>query len=188
MDNFTISLRVLLLGAILPMLGGASIAAGSQNSRPLSASIVIVPSALDNFMIQTGNVRVTFSDGHSEVLTAEGNCAWPRVSLDGDVGWIRVDKSKVDLAAKNRKGEDKVIVHMADGGRKEFAPNPEAPFISNWSFADNGKAVAIQSSGYHGSAFYIKYDISKGKAIDEIDQYVPCKELPSWARAISDER
>lgn len=170
------------------MAAGASIAGESQGSMPASAAVVIVPSNFDSFMIQTGNIRIKFSDGHSEVWTTEGNCTSPRVSANGSVGWVRVDKSKVDLAAKNREGEDKVIVQLSDGKRKEFAPNPATPFIGNWSFVDGDRAVAIQSSGYHGPRFYIKYDLSTGKVEGQVDRYVAYEELPAWAKQISHER
>lgn len=149
--------------------------------------MVVMPSDFDKFMVQTGNIRITFLDGHSEIWTTEGNCTSPRVSSHGDVGWIRVDKSKVDLVAKNRRGEDKVIVQLSGGERKEFAPNAAAPFIGNWTFADSDKAVAIQSAAYHGPRFYIKYDLSTGKVSDEVDRYLPYEQLPAWAKEISDE-
>jgi hypothetical protein len=166
---------------------GVSKAAESSETKPMSATVVVVPSEFDNFMIQTGNIQITFPDGHSEVWTTEGDCASPRVTSKGDVGWIRVDKSKVDSLAKNRIGEDKVIIQLFDGRRKEFPPHPAAPFIGNWKFADNNTAVAIQSSGYHGPSFYIKYDLYSGKVVERISNYVPLSRLPSWAKEISDE-
>ena len=176
------------MGVILSVVVATTLAGVVQNSKPSSATVVVVPSDFDSFMVQTGNIQITFSDGHSEVWTAEGNCTSPHVSSNGDVGWIRVDKSKIDLVAKNRQGDDKLIVQLPDGKRKEFVPNAAAPFIGNWSFADNDTAVAIQSSGYHGPRFYIKYDLSTGKVLGEIDRYVAYDELPSWARQISDQR
>jgi hypothetical protein len=164
-----------------------SVAEVSAKPKPTSATVVVVPSGFDTFMLQTGNIQVTFSDGHSELLTAEGDCISPRISSNGDIGWVRVDKSKVDFVAKNREGEDEVTVQLADGKRKEFAANLTAPFIGNWSFADGNSAVAIQSSAYHGPRFYRKYDLVTGKLVDEITAYVPYNKLPVWAKQISDE-
>jgi len=164
-----------------------SVAEVSAKPLPTSATVVVVPSRFDTFMLQTGNIRVMFSDGHSELLTAEGDCTSPRISSNGDVGWVRVDKSKVDFMAQNREGEDEVMVQLADGKRKEFAANPTAPFIGTWSFADGNGAVAIQSSAYHGPRFYRKYDLVTGKLVDEITAYVSFNKLPVWAKQISDE-
>ena len=167
---------------------GVSIAAASSNAKPESAIVKIVRSTLDDFLIRTSNVEVRFSDGTSAVWTTAGNCTLPHVSLKGCVGWIEVDKSKVDVVAKNRRGEDKVIIRCVDGSRKEFTGDPEAPFIGKWEFADNDTAVAIQSSAYHGPRHYIKYDINTHKVKEEIATYVSYQELPSWARRISNER
>jgi hypothetical protein len=167
---------------------GVSIAAASSNATPKSAVVKIVPSTFDDFLIRTGNVEVRFSDGTRAVWTTAGNCTSPRVSSKGCVGWIEVDKSKVDVVAKNRQGEDKVIVQCVDGSRKEFTGDAEAPFIGKWEFADHDTAIAIQSSAYHGPRHYIKYDIKTHKVKEEIGTYVPYQELPSWAKRISNER
>lgn len=166
----------------------ASVVASSPNAKPKSAVIKTVPSPFDDFMIQTGNVEVQFSDGTSELWTTEGNCVSTEVSRKGCVGWIQIDKSKVDVVAKNRQGEDKVVIRCPDGSRREFTGDPEAPFIGKWGFADNDTAVTIQSSAYHGPRHYLKYDLNTHKVKDEIATYVPYEELPSWAKRISNER
>ncbi|HZQ18308.1 MAG TPA: hypothetical protein VFA90_06270 [Terriglobales bacterium] len=177
-----------MVAVLLCVVAAAFGATVPQKAKPISASVVAVPSTFDSFMIQTGNIRVTFSDGHSELLTTDGNCTSPQISDNGLIGWIWVDKSKVDLAAMNREGRDTVVIQLPNNGRKEFAPNAAGPFIGRWSFVDGGRAVAIQSSGYHGPSLYIEYDVSTGKVIDHVDQYVPYDQLPSWAKQISDER
>jgi len=167
---------------------GVSIAVVSSIAKPKSAVVNVVPSPYDDFLVRTGNIEVRFSDGTSAVWTAGGNCTSPHVSSKGCVGWIEVDKSKVDVEAKNRHGEDKVIIRCVDGSQKEFTGSAEAPFIGKWEFADNNTAVAIQSSSYHGPRHYIKYDIHTHKVKEDIATYVPYEELPSWAKRISNER
>jgi hypothetical protein len=157
----------------------------NQKPAPKSADVIVVPSIYDDFMIKTGNIRVKFADGHSEVLTTEGNYASPRVSPDGKIGWLRVDKSNVDLRQKNRRGADAVIVRLPDGTTKEFFADAQAPFIGNWKFTAGGKSVAIESSSYHGPAFYVLYDIKSGKAKDNINRYVPYENLPAWAKPLA---
>ena len=73
-----------------------------------------------------------------------------------------------------------------DGTLKEFKPN--AYFIGDRGFADDDKAVVIESMEHHGHAFYIKYSIATGKVLDEVDDYLPYADLPSWARPYSDEK
>jgi hypothetical protein len=58
-------------------------AAASPDNPPKRASIVIVPSRFDHFLIQTGDVKVTFRDGRSEVWTHTGDCHDVKVSPEG---------------------------------------------------------------------------------------------------------
>jgi hypothetical protein len=159
---------------------------GSESS-PEKVDIVIVPSAYDDFLMKTGDIRVTFSDGPSELLTKEGNCALPRISPRGEIGWLRVDKTNIDVQQKNRRGVDAVVVRLPDGTTKEFVAGPQAPFIGSWKFGDRGKSIVIQSSSYHGPRFYVRYDLETGKVKDKINTYEPYEQLPLWAKPLARE-
>jgi len=169
------------------VLTTTSLVGAGLAGTPTLVAVVTVPSEFDSFMVSTGNIRVTFSNGRSELWTERGNCISPRLSSKGEVGWVQVDKSKVDLPTKSRHGKDELVVRLLDGSRRTFLTNPEAPFIGNWNFTDNASAVAIQSAGYHGPRSYIKYDIETGKVKDEINAYGAYDTLPSWAKELSDE-
>ena len=54
------------------------------SSPPTSAEVVDIPAAQAQLGIKAGNTKVTFSDGHTEVITNGGNCMYPRVSTRGD--------------------------------------------------------------------------------------------------------
>jgi hypothetical protein len=133
----------------------------------------------------TGNIKVTFSDGHSELLTDQGNCLSSRILSPGLVGWIELDKADLALEAESRRAKGALIVRLLDGSRKTFLTNPAAPFIENWGFSADGTTVAIQSSGHHGPRFYIEYYIETGEKKEEIVRNAANEKLPLWARHIS---
>jgi hypothetical protein len=175
----------LILGTLFisAALGGRE----EKEGDPVSVTVIKVPSAADSVLLPTGNIRVTFAAGRSKMVTSDGDSTLPKISRDGKVGWLRVDKSQVDLAKQTRAGIDAVVILTQRGETKEFLPDPEAPFIGKWGFADNDTAITIQSSAYHGPRHYIKYDFKTHKVKDEIETYVPFEQLPSWAKRISDE-
>jgi hypothetical protein len=175
--------RILIALLIAPTVN----AKDDQNPIPEAAEVVAVPSVYDDFMVRTGNIRVKFQDGHLEVLTQEGNCISPQISHDKKVGWLRIDKTQVNLQQRNRRGVDALVIRYRDGTTKEFFADSQAPFIGKWGFADGGKLVAIQSSSYHGPLHYVLYDIQSGKVQDKIDIYVPYRELPAWAKPLAQE-
>ena len=86
-------------GFVVTLTLASSIAAESPRATPKSVSIVIVPSQFDTFLVQTGNVNATFRDGHTEVWTHEGDCLMAKLSRRGNVGWVRIDKKSVVIAA-----------------------------------------------------------------------------------------
>ncbi len=56
---------------------------------PKSAVVVPTPEDRDSLL---GNIKVVFTDAHSEMWTKGGNCGTPHVSRKGDIGWSRQDK------------------------------------------------------------------------------------------------
>ena len=141
---------------ILLLLLAAPSIAGALKLKPTSVALVLVASPFDDFLVQTGNVEISFADGHRELLTKEGDCISPRLSSTGDVGWIRIDKSTVDVSSKTRRGRDSLVVQLLGEGRKEFFGKDDAPYLNQWAFINGGKSVALQSSGHHGPRYYRK--------------------------------
>jgi hypothetical protein len=75
-------LQVLLVLAATPI-------AGTATPKPESVSIIDVPSERRDHGSSIGNIKVRFSDGHSEVWTSLGRCMYAHVSSTGLVGWTR---------------------------------------------------------------------------------------------------
>ena len=142
-----------------------------------------------HFSFRPVNIKVSFSDGSSQFLTNEGNCRLPRISARGEIGWLRLDKTGVDLQRQTRqksRGIDAVVVRLRNGTVKEFMPDEEFAFIGDWKFADRGKSIVIQSSGHHGPRTYWRFDLQTGVMKDSIETYVPYEQLPHWAKPIAE--
>jgi len=181
-------MRVLpILVATLSVLAGPlQQVLADQQSTAKDVSIIVVPRPDESREI--GNVKVTFSDGHTEVLTHTGDCYDAKVSPKGNVGWIRVGKTESVPGPRRtiQTGKDSLVVRLPDGATKKFPPFGENVFISNWRFADDGKTLIIKSMGHHGPSSYVQYDLASGKVIDSRAGYTPYAELPPWAKLLAD--
>lgn len=127
-----------------------------------------------------GNVRVRFRDGHAETWTSLGRCLLPNVSRTGLVGWSW-------FSVRNDYGEpvnSTVRIRFLSGRVKDFHAHMR-PFIEDWVFADNDRALVICSMGRHGASFYIKYSLATGEVLASVDTDIPDRELPAWALPVS---
>ena len=108
----------------------AFVLAESPHPTPKSASIVVVASPFDSFLIQTGNVKITFRDGHSEFWTHSGDCHNAKVSTTGEVGWIRMDKKSVDVRRMALAGKDSLVVRLLDGAKSRSSRHKTRMLVS----------------------------------------------------------
>jgi hypothetical protein len=157
-----------------------------QRSTAKDVSIIVVPSRSDARKI--GNVKITFADGHSEVLTHTGDCYNAKVSLKGNVGWIRV--AKMEIISPSVKAialnNDSLVLRLPDGRIKKFPPFDENRFIEDWTFAADNKTIILRSMGYHGPSSFVQYDLASGKVIDSRGPaYTPYAKLPPWAKPLA---
>jgi hypothetical protein len=163
-DVFLIPLAVLLMGStVLPK------SAAIVDKRPMDPRE------------PTGNVKVTFTDGHSEKWTTLGKAMMPRVSSSGLVGWT-------PFHARNFRGypmNDTVRICWPDGKHRDFAADFTYPFIEAWDFTNHDATVVIKSRGLHGPADYDEYDLASGKLIGHAHGDFG-KDLPDWARPFTD--
>jgi hypothetical protein len=84
MNQGTPLIAFLLLLLSAPFLDGQN--EGAEKTKlPVRASITGTRSLGPEYKI--GNVRVTYSDGTTDLWTFKGNCAEPKVSTKGSVGW-----------------------------------------------------------------------------------------------------
>ena len=183
------------LAAVLSVALSSAVFAASddQRSTPKDVSIIVVPSQSEGR--KTGNVKVTFTDGRTEVLTHTGDCFDAKVSPNGNVGWIRsaklehlTDNKGVTYPKMVAVNKDSLVVRLLDGKTRKFPPLGENTFIVDWRFGDDDKTVILRSMGYHGPSSFVKYDLASGKVIDSRGPgYTPYAELPAWAKLLADD-
>jgi len=164
------------LSLILP------IRAQEAASKPSAAEVVDIPAAHAQLNIKARSIKITFSDGHMEVVGKNGNCMDPHVSGKGDVGWTQC----TEFNAKDYAMNQKLVVRLPVGRTKEFAPNPKAPFITRWKFVDNDSAVLIRSMSFHGPQSYIRYDLATGRMTNKKDGTNDAEPVPKWAQPLGD--
>ncbi len=152
------------------------------DARPVKAEIVDVPAERRDWGVPIGNVKVTFSDGHTEMWTKEGKAIHAKVSKTGIVGWSR-------YAQRNSHEEpvnSKLRLLLSEKDIKDFDAASSGPYIEKWDFADNDTVVVIMSRGRHGPASYVKYDIRSGNLLDSAGLGLPNKTLPEWTKPLGD--
>jgi len=135
---------------------------------------------------ETGNVKVTFSDGHTEMLTHTGDCYKAKVSAKGKIGWFRIGKTESSFGRSMTVGKDSHVVRLPDATTKKFPPFEENVCIMDWRFTDDDKTLIVRSMGYHGPSSYVQYDLATGKVIDSRGpNYTPYAKLPTWAKPLA---
>lgn len=138
---------------------------------------------------EAGNVKITFTDGHTEMVTHTGDCYKAKLSAQGNVGWIRIGRTKSVPGPRRtiQTGKDSLVVRLPDGMIKKFPPLGENICIMNWRFADDGKTLIVRSMGHHGPSSYVQYDLASGKVIDSRGpDYTPYAQLPLWVKPLAD--
>ena len=163
------------------LIAAAVCAASSPSPVPRSASVVPVLSEQRDYGIPIGNIKVQFSDGHSELWTKDGRSLLPHVSRSGVVGWSR-------FVSRNVYGEpfnNLLRIHPPDRPSREFQVGR---FIEDWGFSDDGVSVSIKCRGRHGPSYLYQYEIGTGKLLDSITRSVPYDGLPEWAKPFADDK
>jgi hypothetical protein len=160
----------------------ATAIASPPAATPESVTIIGVPRERRAYGTHIGNIRVQFTDGHSEVWTSLGRCMHAQISPSGLVGWTWFSDRNYYQEPVNRT----LRVRFLSGRIKDFEAYPNGPFIEQWAFADADSAVVIKSRGRHGPAYYVKYDLHTGKLIETVGISTPKEQLPKWAQPVAD--
>ena len=150
-------------------------------SKPISAEVVDVPAAQANLGIKAGQIKVTYADGHSEVVGKGAECMKPHVSSKGSIGWTQ-------CSGFDRKGyaqNEKLVIHLIGDSTKEFKPLTGLPYIEDWAFVEGDAAIVIKSRGGHGPAAFVRYDLKTGRRTAEKRQSSDEEVAPAWAQPLS---
>ena len=157
---------------------------GAEKTKfPVQAAIVGNKSLRPEYKI--GNVIVTYSDRTTDIWTLKGNCAAPKVSTKGKVGWevYKLNPDGKTFATYNGLYiNDHLIV--CDHGRV-VANLPSAKgFIEGWDFTKEGEHLVIKSRGAHGPATIERFSLRDGTAAESVQAYE--NNLPDWAAPFAD--
>jgi hypothetical protein len=135
--------------------------------------------------LRIGNVVVTYSDGTSDSWTLKGNCAEPKVSTQGVVGWevYRLGANGKTLASYNGLFINDHL-NLCLHGKLVASLQPAKAFIEGWDFTKEGEHVVIKSRGAHGPATIDLFSIRNGPAAESVQAYE--KNLPAWAAPFAD--
>ena len=127
------------------------------------------------------NVRAVQVDSQDVRLTFYGRYRDPQVAPDRrTVGMCVVDS--VDDGVGNIVEVSSQLKLLRGGGFvQQFQPGG---FIRSWSFARDGKAVAIYSGGLHFAGTYELYDAASAAMIEYAKDPVT-DASPDWVRALS---
>jgi hypothetical protein len=157
---------------------------GAEKTKtPVHATIVRDRSLPPEYEI--GNVIVTYSDGTTDIWTLKGNCAAPKVSTKGTVGW-EVYKLNADGKTLARYNGLYINNHLNVCDHGKLVANLESAkgFIEDWDFTKDGEHLVIKSRGAHGPATIELFPVRNGPAADSVQAYE--KNLPDWAKPFAD--
>jgi hypothetical protein len=169
---------------LLLLAVSATMLAGKPAPNPKSVSITDVPGERRGCRIHIGNIKVLFTDGHSEVWTTFGKCMITHISTSGLVGWTRYDERNKHQEPVNST----LRLRFPNGKIKDFAAASYGQYIEEWGFTDGEASIFIKSRWRHGPASFIKYDIASGKVNRKVELRTPYHGLPKWAQSYADDR
>lgn len=158
----------------------AQIVLAADKPKPVKAEIVPVPVETKDWWTPVGNVKVTFTDGHSEMWTKQGQALFPKVSSEGAVGWTKIKE-------RSDKGEPVNSVLRVMLSETEIKDMEVGPFIEAWDFVDDGAAVVVKSRARHGPATFTKFDLATAKSTSSVTSATPYAQLPEWAKPFADD-
>lgn len=151
-----------------------------RSKRPVRAEIV--PGGGATHINPIGNVRVSYSDGTTDMWTRNGDCSLPRVSTSGVVGWTVNDDPTPYQNNLNRLIRPNNLLVLVQHGRVIGRVCGNKRFIEDWGFADEPARVVLRSRWMHGPADIELYDIKSGDLVQSVSETGPA--LPAWAKTL----
>ena len=141
-------------------------------SKPIK-SIGIAP----NKDTQGGDVVISFADGSTHRLEAQGYAQAAQVAPDGQTFGFNLIEYYIDT-----KGDlwiaSRAIVLYRNGKRMSFI-TPEKKATVGWAFRDGGKSIAVSAQGTHGPTYLGLYEVATGKRLATADGN-PDEPKPKW--------
>ena len=147
-------------------------------ATPQMATIVQADSTETYGGDEIGNVKIKFTDGHTEMWTRKGHCRLPKISDSGLVGWLY-------FTDRNDRGWpvfSTLRVVWPDEHHRDF-DSLDYPFIEDWVFTEKDTCVVIRSRRAHGPADYLHFRLADGKLLDKVHGPEGAT-LPDWTNPV----
>jgi hypothetical protein len=186
MNKLSNFLRATLL---LWFLSGVTLQLVAQNEgaekvkEPVQARIEPKHRTDPRFVV--GDVIVTYKDGTKDPWTLRGNCMDPKVSHQGQVGWVvcelAADGKSLKLNGSVPIGNQVVVSYRGNVIAKLRAAKP---FIEEWAFSDDGRHIVVKSRAAHGPAIIELFGLHNGPAEASVAAFE--ENLPDWAQPFRD--
>jgi hypothetical protein len=174
---------------LLLILSGAAQRLAAQNEgaekvkEPVQARIERKHRTDPSFVV--GDVMVIYKDGTTDSWTLKGNCMDPKVSHQGQVGWVlcelAADGKSLKLNDNAPIGSQVVVCYR---GKVIAKLRAAKPFIEEWAFSDDGRHVVVKSRFAHGPASIELFGLQNGLAEASVAAFE--ENLPDWARPFRD--
>ena len=151
--------------------------------QPVAARIEPKHRTYPSFTV--GDVIVTYRDGTTDAWTLKGNCMDPKVSHEGQVGWVvcelAADGKSLKLNGSVPIGSQVVVCYR---GKVIAKLRAAKPFIEEWAFSDDGRHVVVKSRAAHGPATIELFGLHNAPAEASVAAFE--EDLPDWALPFRD--
>ncbi|HET9939918.1 MAG TPA: hypothetical protein VFR25_02335 [Candidatus Eisenbacteria bacterium] len=133
------------------------------------------------YLDRGSNLHVVQVDSQDIRVTFQGRYLDPQLSPDRHTVGVLAADSVDNGVGDTVEVANKLKLLRGGGFVQEFEPGG---FIRSWSFARDGKAVAIYSGGLHFAGTYELYDTVSGAMLEYAKDPVT-DTSPDWVRALS---
>lgn len=141
-------------------------------SKPIK-SVAIAP----NKDTQGGDVVISFADGSTHRLEAQGYAQAAQVAPDGQTFGFNLIEYYIDTKGDLWIASRAIVLYR--NGKRMSVITPEKQATVGWAFRDGGKSIAVSAQGTHGPISLGLYDVATGKRVATADGN-PDEPKPKW--------
>ena len=141
-------------------------------SKPIK-SIAIAP----NKDTQGGDVLISFADGTTHRLDAQGYAQAAQVAPDGQTFGFNLVEYYIDTKGDLWIASRAIVLYR--NGKRVSVITPEKQATVGWAFRDGGKSIAVSAQGTHGPTYLGLYEVATGKRVATADGN-PDEPTPKW--------
>lgn len=141
-------------------------------SKPIK-SVAIAP----NKDTQGGDVVISFTDGTTHRLEAQGFAQAAQVAPDGQTFGFNLIEYYIDTKGDLWVASRAIVLYR--NGKRMSVVTPEKQATVGWAFRDGGKSIAVSAQGTHGPTYLGLYEVATGKRLATADGFDEAPK-PKW--------